>query len=679
MGSLGTVAFPNIENENKYEKRNFSFSDLKIIDNKEYVNIEIQGVNSNFIKKDYYIVPAHIETFLLPFGSKINNINVLPSDINSKILDKKIQVAPEPILLNGDLSQNDNKVSIEPLAINDWYSYRIGSGLISGSRCLILKVQLFPVQYNPEIDSINWASSFEIDVDYSTPNYQSNNFNDVYDLIILSPNEFINGLNSLVTHKNSMEISTKLISLNDIYNSVYFPSQGRDDQEKIKYFIKNAIEEWNTTFVLLVGGKDDFPMRMTNVYVDYGDGDDEVFVSDLYYADIYNETGAFASWDTNNNDNFGEYDWGSSNLNDEVDLYPDVYLGRLACSNSNQVTTAVNKIIYYETSEAYAEDWYSEIILVGGDTSPGDSSAIDEGEYVCDTIEGIMNGFSTNKLYATNGGITLLSTMSNAFNEGSGYLVMSGHGNPYSWATHPHENDNIWLPPPNGFRYDDVLDLENGEKLPIVLTDACSPFKYSVTNNCFGWSFISNPDGGGIAGFGCTALSWGTSGRSVIRYLTTKLMLDTFRAYKDDNAINLGEMWGMGISTFINSNMDGGDHKSIEEWQLLGDPSLAIADESLPPLKPGTPVGPDSGGINTEYTYSTSTTDPENDNVYYWFDWGDGENSGWLGPYDSGDSIETSYTWTTKGDFNVTVRSKDIHGSLSEWSDPLYFHFYSIF
>jgi hypothetical protein len=412
-------------------------------------------------------------------------------------------------------------------------------------------------------------------------------------------------------------------------------------------------------------------MRMTHVFVDYGDGDDEIFASDLYYADIYDSEGAFISWDSNNNDDFGEYEWGSSNLFDDVDLFPDVYLGRLPCSDTNEVTVAVNKIINYENSEAYAEDWYSEIILCGGDTGPGDSSEIDEGEYICDRIEGIMNGFSTNKLYASNGGLTLLSTMVNAFNEGSGFLVLSGHGNPYSWATHPHDSDNIWLPPPNGFRNNDASDLENDEKLPILLTDACSPFKYSVTNNCLGWSFISNPDGGAIAGFGCTALSWGTSGTSVINYLTTKLMLDTFRAYDEDNAINIGEMWGIGISNFINSNMDGGDHKSIEEWQLFGDPSLAIADESFPPLKPATPIGPDSGRKNNEYVYSTYTTDPENDDIYYWFNWDNGENSGWIGPYSSGETVEIGYTWTTQGNFNITVRSKDIHGSLSEWSDPL--------
>ena len=57
---------------------------------------------------------------------------------------------------------------------------------------------------------------------------------------------------------------------------------------------------------------------------DYGD---EIFVSDLYYADIYNGTGGFSSWDSNTNNIFGEYHW--EGQTDAVDLHPDVYLTRL--------------------------------------------------------------------------------------------------------------------------------------------------------------------------------------------------------------------------------------------------------------------------------------------------------------------------------------------------------------
>jgi hypothetical protein len=78
--------------------------------------------------------------------------------------------------------------------------------------------------------------------------------------------------------------------------------------------------------------------------------------------------------------------------------------------------------------------------------------------------------------------------------------------------------------------------------------------------------------------------------------------------------------------------------------------------------------GPSSGKINVEQTYTTSTTDLDGDNLCYIFDWGDGTNSGWLGPYNSGEEIQASHIWTKKGDYSIKVKAKDIHGTQSGWS-----------
>jgi hypothetical protein len=93
--------------------------------------------------------------------------------------------------------------------------------------------------------------------------------------------------------------------------------------------------------------------------------------------------------------------------------------------------------------------------------------------------------------------------------------------------------------------------------------------------------------------------------------------------------------------------------------------------QNLPPNKPNTPSGTASGKIKTVYTYTTSTTDPNNDQVYYMWDWGDGTQSGWLGPYTSGVTTDTTHTWTVKGSYSIKVKAKDIFGAESPWSDPL--------
>ena len=89
------------------------------------------------------------------------------------------------------------------------------------------------------------------------------------------------------------------------------------------------------------------------------------------------------------------------------------------------------------------------------------------------------------------------------------------------------------------------------------------------------------------------------------------------------------------------------------------------------PNKPEKPTGPTNGKAGTTYTYKTSTTDPDGEQVYYKWTWGDGTQSDWMGPFDSGETISADHAWEENGTYVVKVISKDIYNQESEWSDPL--------
>jgi len=105
-------------------------------------------------------------------------------------------------------------------------------------------------------------------------------------------------------------------------------------------------------------------------------------------------------------------------------------------------------------------------------------------------------------------------------------------------------------------------------------------------------------------------------------------------------------------------------------WNLWA--GLEFASE--PPEAPRIPDGPDDGVTDVEYTFSTNTTDPEGDQIYYKFDWGNGEKSEWIGPYNSGDIGSASYIWQEGGDYEVRAKAKDIHNKESNWSEPHTIH-----
>jgi len=92
---------------------------------------------------------------------------------------------------------------------------------------------------------------------------------------------------------------------------------------------------------------------------------------------------------------------------------------------------------------------------------------------------------------------------------------------------------------------------------------------------------------------------------------------------------------------------------------------------SNPPTKPTTPQGNREGTIEQNYTYSTSSTDRDGDQISYLFDWGDGTTSGWCGPYNSGVACEAKHIWNIQGNYNIKVKAKDVYGKESNWSDPL--------
>jgi hypothetical protein len=99
--------------------------------------------------------------------------------------------------------------------------------------------------------------------------------------------------------------------------------------------------------------------------------------------------------------------------------------------------------------------------------------------------------------------------------------------------------------------------------------------------------------------------------------------------------------------------------------------SLSLRVSSDPPTVPRKPVGPILGIWNIEYSYTSSATEPDNEQIFYQFDWGDGNKSAWLGPYASGQTVTGTHIWTELGTYNVKVKARDIWGSSSAWSEPL--------
>lgn len=421
----------------------------------------------------------------------------------------------------------------------------------------------------------------------------------LYDLLIIAPKEFCSQLVPLVSHKNSFGIRTILVDTTEVYDQMFW--QGRDDAEKVKYFIKAAVENWGVHYVLLVGGRKNqghveqwwVPVRYSYLNRPYETFPEEKFLSDLYFADIYDENGAFSSWDDNGNGVFGEWPQGKEAV-DHPDLIPDVSLGRLPCLNVQELHIVVQKIIRYETLGC-VESWFKTMVVVAGDTYPGRTPYYDGEVYTQQGLD-LMTGFRPVKLWTSDGSLKSWVDVVSAVNKGCGFLWLSGHGNPKSWATHPPNDNETWI---TGLRLRNLPFLHNRLKLPVCITGSgCfnSMFNVSFFNShwvyglptpyCISWALMIQRDGGSIATIGATAFSYESPDISLgyggIEWLDRQF----FAEYSLNQTDVLGDTWRMSVTAVLKAcPIDWTDGtvngaalvaKNIEQWVLFGDPSLKI-------------------------------------------------------------------------------------------------------
>jgi len=87
-------------------------------------------------------------------------------------------------------------------------------------------------------------------------------------------------------------------------------------------------------------------------------------------------------------------------------------------------------------------------------------------------------------------------------------------------------------------------------------------------------------------------------------------------------------------------------------------------------MPPSLPVinGSASGKVGVSYYYNFVAIDPNGDDVYYRIDWDDGSPiTNWIGPYDSGQAMIVSHTFSNIGVLTIKCQAKDSYDLMSNW------------
>jgi hypothetical protein len=381
LGGLGAAAIqPTSSDEDKILNKTLklSIADLTITEKEEqYIRVSFSHNDQFLLNPGKPILPKFTQTFELPFGATNINVQIKSSETVQQTINKQIQPSPAPMPLspieNYDAPlRKDEQIyhSNEPYP-SECYRYNVGVGINEHfEHITYVTVHWYPIQYTPAQNIITIAQTADITVTYNPPKSTPFPQTTTYDMVIIAPSSFSDALQPLIVHKNTYGVETILKTTEDIYTEY----NGFDKAEQIKYFIKDALEQWNIKYVLLAGGVKSIiyskPRDNVNIgasgwliparYSNVREGGDPGFPTDLYYADIYKEGGVFENWDPDGDGILAEWP------DDLIDSTPDVAVGRLAFSDVKEVQEVVNKIIAYETT-TYGSDWFKKMAVYSGD------------------------------------------------------------------------------------------------------------------------------------------------------------------------------------------------------------------------------------------------------------------------------------------------------------------------
>jgi hypothetical protein len=627
IGGSSAVVVSKNENDDKnvlLETTEIFVSEPIIEEKGGYVIVELNEATSQLMSTGKPILPVITKTFSFEAGTVIYDTKV---QIDWKKIDLSNKIKPAPGLLphttettkyEQELGTIDESVySSTELYPSEPYTIHKRAGLKDDEHVIYVNIRC-NAQYSPANDYINVPTNIKIDIEYNEP--ETKLFTaDEYDLLIITHEKFAEDLQTLVDHKNSIGMRTKMETVDKIYSQY----NGVADWEEIKLFMADAIETWGITYVLLAGGHKgqtndwwvpEFRSHNWNPLDTYDPPYDETFSADLYFADVFyaDQYGiiSFDDWDSNNNGIYGEgpdlYPGGGTGTYDHPDLVPDVHLGRLPIRYSWEVPVVVDKIINYENN---ADDsWFKKAVLVGGDGFPTErypgqaDPGIYEGEIVCDVIADLLiqKDFEITKAYCSGEGdvmVTGIDDVTTEMRKGAGFVHMTGHSDPFLLGSY-YPNVLPLIPFYNAFN---IRKYDNAGKLPFMINEGCHNAQFDVTTQqliemLFGgleypiyrneWlphdtnSWLVLKEGGGaIAIIGNTALGLGGINNWCTEFVGGWLNIRFVQAYVVQDKEYIGTVWSTGITDYINEfpcDNDMGNRKTAEERALLGDPSIKL-------------------------------------------------------------------------------------------------------
>lgn len=411
--------------------------------------------------------------------------------------------------------------------------------------------RLCPFRYNPSANKLEFVKQIDLTFNMlssvgeivfdnkatsATVNYTTNM---PYTMVVLTSEEFVPTLQQFISWKNKQGYKTIILTTQEFNND----KQAIRDYLSNLYFQNSDNQSQGFDYLLIVGDMSIVPTF--DGQHPYSTSENQV--TDLYYA-AYTD-----------------------------DVLPEVFYGRMSCSDTTTLTNILNKTIKYEKYDFSnnEDDFLSRTLLVAGVEASNNAPTYTNGQ-----MNYLKNYFvlkSDTSVYynPASGQTNNVNQIKSKLSQGQGWVIYSAHGDVDGWYKPRFKVSNI-----DSF-------LTNTSGYGVFINNCCHTGSYNQSQ-CFTVSLLQAKDKGAIGAIGAANYSlwtedyhWSVGNKMVdlqASYNASQLgpfdrFFHTHSEPREDCYLTMGQILAAGNLSVTQSLSDYSDYY-WEIYNLQGDPTL---------------------------------------------------------------------------------------------------------
>ncbi len=331
-------------------------------------------------------------------------------------------------------------------------------------------------------------------------------------VLVIAHEDFVDGVQPLMNWRRDTGLWHKIVSLASIRDR-----NGVVTYSQVKALIQSEYDMNQISYVLLVGDKEFLPTHPGSSGNAWGEE------ADPKYALVAG-----------------------------TDSYPDLFVSRLSVKTAAELEVIVNKTLRYEQEPEIGGQWY------GKSTGIASEEGVPKDWERANILRDLLLGWHFTEVDQIYEPDDRKEYLVDALNEGRGFINYLGHGTEDYWVS-------------TGFDNQDILNLRNGERVPVIVSVACVNGDFGYYDDSFAEVWLKA--GTAIESKGALAIFASSTNQSWVP--PTVGQQEITRLLVNERMRTVGALMFHGSVAVLEDNSSSAA-QTFETWHVFGDGNAEI-------------------------------------------------------------------------------------------------------